>query len=324
MIYLTGALCCSALIAIAMRFGEGRIKNNISVLAVNYSICLLLSVIYTITDSAPDAAISTAASAFIVHSAEGSKTLLMGMVNGFFYVASLVLYQYNIRKNGVTLPATFMKLGVLVPTLLAITAFGERPDMMQTAGIMLAVAAILLLNLKSKVSNTEPKLSRVGNLTREQIKNSEGGGYDDSLSGESDTVTAPKALIALLLIGGSGDSMSKIYEELGSSELNSHFLLYTFFSAIILCTLTAVMKRQRLTRGDVLFGCLIGIPNYYSARFLLLSLSYVPAVIAYPTYSTGTIILVSTAGVLLFREKMTERQRIAVLMILAALILLNL
>lgn len=291
MIYLTGALCCSALIAIAMRFGEGRIKNNISVLAVNYSICLLLSVIYTITDSAPDAAISTEASACIVHSAEGSKTLLMGLVNGFFYVASLVLYQYNIRKNGVTLPATFMKLGVLVPTLLAITAFGERPDMMQTAGIILAVAAILLLNLKSKVS---------------------------------DTVTAPKALIALLLIGGSGDAMSKIYEELGSSELNSHFLLYTFFSAIILCTLTAVMKRQRLTRGDVLFGCLIGIPNYYSARFLLLSLSYVPAVIAYPTYSTGTIILVSTAGVLLFREKMTERQRIAVLMILAALILLNL
>jgi multidrug transporter EmrE-like cation transporter len=137
------------------------------------------------------------------------------------------------------------------------------------------------------------------------------------------TVTAPKALIFLLLVGGSGDAMSKIYEELGNPKYNSQFLLYTFAMALVLCTLTAVLKGQKLTREDVLFGCLIGIPNYYSARFLLMSLSYVPAVIAYPTYSTGTIVLVGIAGVLFFREKMTSRQWVTVGMIAAALLMLN-
>jgi multidrug transporter EmrE-like cation transporter len=143
-------------------------------------------------------------------------------------------------------------------------------------------------------------------------------------SGTDITVTTPKALIALLLMGGSGDAMSKIYEELGSSDLNEHFLLYTFISAIILCTMAAVWSRQGLTRDDVLFGCLIGIPNFYTARFLLAALAYAPAVIVYPTYSTGTIIFVSIAGVLIFHEKITPKQKTAILMILAALILLYL
>ena len=81
---------------------------------------------------------------------------------------------------------------------------------------------------------------------------------------------------------------------------------------------------QRLCPADVLFGLLIGIPNYFSARFLLLSLSSVPAVAAYPTYSVGTIVLITLVGVLLFRERISRRQALALLMILAALALLNL
>ena len=42
----------------------------------------------------------------------------------------------------------------------------------------------------------------------------------------------------------------------------------------------------------------------YITRFLLLALSEVPAVIAYPTYSVATILLVTLAGVLFFREKL--------------------
>ena len=48
-----------------------------------------------------------------------------------------------------------------------------------------------------------------------------------------------------------------------------------------------------------------------------------PAVIAYPTYSTGTIVLVGIAGVLFFREKMTSRQWVTVGMIAVALLMLN-
>lgn len=200
------------------------------------------------------------------------------------------MYQYSISRNGVVMSSTFMKLGVLVPTMLAIIVFGEQPGAMQAAGICLAVAAIIAVNRKDAVNNT---------------------------------VTSPRTLVLLLLVGGSGDAMSKIYEELAPAEYSLQYLLYTFAVALVLCTGTALLRGQKLTRDDMLFGCLVGIPNYYSARFLLQSLSYVPAIIAYPVFSVGTIALAGAAGVLVFHETMTRRQWIAVGIIIISMILLN-
>lgn len=310
--YLLLAMCCSALISIMMRFGETRIKNNISTLAVNYVVCLVLGLFYAVR--------AGGTGSIIVPGADGRQTLLMGLLNGVFYVGSFILLQYNISKNGVVLPSTFMKLGVLVPTMIAIVAFGERPGVMQVAGIAIAVAAIIFMNAGEAIA---AKKGGSGNKVAGPVGDASGKAEAEAAEKPLGTVTAPKALIFLLLVGGSGDAMSKIYEELGNPKYNSQFLLYTFAMALVLCSLTAVLKGQKLTRDDVLFGCLIGIPNYYSARFLLQSLSYVPAVIAYPTYSTGTIVLVGIAGVLFFREKMTSRQWVTVGMIAVALLMLN-
>ena len=74
---------------------------------------------------------------------------------------------------------------------------------------------------------------------------------------------------------------------------------------------------------DMLFGVLIGIPNFFSAKFLLRSLEELPAVIVYPTYSVATILLVTLAGVLVFRERLGKQQWIGLLAIMAALAMLN-
>ncbi len=297
MIYLILAFCSSALISVIMRFGEGRITNNISTLAVNYLICLLLSMLYS------------AGSSFGVPLPDGRMTIILGLISGVFYMGSFLLYQYNIFRNGVLMSSTFMKLGVLVPTFAAIIVFGERPGILQVAGIFLAIAGILLVNGagQGKQIDDSPASSEIAGQVTET----------------NSAVKAPKALLLLLLVGGSGDAMSKFYEELGKAEYTSQYLLYTFAVALVLCTLTALMRGQRLTRRDALCGFLVGIPNYYSARFLLLSLSEVPAVIAFPTFSVGTIILTGAAGVLLFREKMTKRQWIAVGIVILSMILLN-
>lgn len=307
MIYLILAFCSSALISVIMRYGEGRINNNISTLAVNYVICLLLSMLYS------------AGSSFGVPLPDGRMTIILGLISGVFYMGSFILYQYNIFRNGVLMSSTFMKLGVLVPTFAAIIVFGERPGILQVAGICLAIAGILIVNGvgQSKQIDDSPAGSEIaGQVTGTT-------GQVTGITGTNSAVKAPKALLLLLLVGGSGDAMSKFYEELGKAEYTSQYLLYTFAVALVLCTLTALMRGQRLTRRDALFGFLVGIPNYYSARFLLLSLSEVPAVIAFPTFSVGTIILTGAAGVLLFREKMTNRQWIAVGIVILSMILLN-
>jgi len=278
MLYLILAIASSMLVSVCMRLSEDKAKNNISMLATNYAMCTLLSLVF-------------AGSIDLFPRESGLGFALgLGVVSGAMYLGSFMLLQWNIRVNGVVLPATFMKLGVIVPTLTSILAFGEVPRAAQIVGIVLAIAAILLIQLDKGSARAKNALG----------------------------------LVILLVAGGSTDVLSKIYEQMGNSALSDQYLLYTFFVALVLCVLLAWAKRQKLAIADIAFGLLVGVPNYFSARFLLLSLSAVPAVVAYPSYSVGTIVLIALVGRAVFGEKLSRRQMIAMGVILAALVLLNL
>lgn len=43
------------------------------------------------------------------------------------------------QYNGIVLSSTFMKLGVLIPTIMAVICFGEKTSVVQVIGIAIAV-----------------------------------------------------------------------------------------------------------------------------------------------------------------------------------------
>lgn len=276
MIYLVLAIMCSALLSVIMRLSEGKASGN-SMLAVNYLTCLIV------------AALLTGPQNFIPQGNGAVLTLAMGLFNGFLYLLGFVVFHLNIRRNGLVMSATFMKLGLLVPMVVSIFLFGEKPAFLQIIGFILAIGAILLINLEK---------------------------------GES-TLSFKAGLILLLLSGGSADAMSKIFEELGNHDHSAQFLLFTFLSAFLLCVLLVMKNNEKPCKADLLYGVALGIPNYFSALFLLKALGSVKAVVVYPTFSVGTIVTVSLVSVLFFREKLAKRQILALGIILVALILLN-
>lgn len=221
------------------------------------------------------------------------KGLLMaaglGSINGVFYLLGFVMLKLSIQRNGVVLSATFMKLGLLVPMVISVGLFGEIPSILQSVGFLMAVAAIILINFEQEETSMSFKLG----------------------------------LILLVLLGGGGDAMAKIFEEFGNPALSEHFLFFIFAVALVLCVGLMLYKKERLGLNDLIFGLLVGIPNYFSARFLLKALGYLPAVIVYPTYSVATICTVTLTGLIFFKEKLGKRQKIAIGVILVAMILLN-
>lgn len=278
MLNLLLAIASSALVSISMRISEPKIKNNLAMLAVNYLVCLGLAWGYT----------------GFVAPFPGEQglpfTLGIGSINGFLYLAGFALFQINIRKNGVVLSSIFMKLGLLVSMLISMAVFGERPEIWQWLGFVLAVAAIILINYQP------------------------GGKKAGSKWG----------LVLILLSGGTADALSKVFEELGNPVLSDHFLLYTFAMALVFCLALNVLQKKGLPgKKEWLYGLLVGIPNFFSARFLLGALEDLPAVIVYPACNVATILAVTMAGVFFFRERLEKRQWIAVGIILLALILLN-
>lgn len=231
-------------------------------------------------------------SGFAVRDGMGTAVAL-GLFSGLLYLLSLMATQTNIRLNGVILSSATMKLGaVLIPILLAIVLFQEQMGWSQAAGTVVAVAAILLMSV----------------------------GKEDAGVG----VGGKKYwLLLLFLISGLTDTMANVYDKAGAPELKDQYLFYTFAAAMALSLLMVPVKKQRFHVADVLCGVLIGIPNYFSARFLLLAPGSIPAVITYPVFSVGTIVAVTAVGLLFFRERLGKQKIFALALILAALVLLN-
>ena len=277
MLFLILAILSSSIIAIFMRISSNRVSANLSMLAVNYLVCVCLGAVYADFDPAA----STQASFGI--------TILMGIVSGFLYLGGFVLFQHNTRKNGMVLSSIFMKLGLLVPVVMSVLLFKEAPTVSQIGGFLLAVFAIVLINLKKDCAEKD---------------------------------FGPGLILMLLMCGGS-DAMSKVFERIGPSEFSDFYLLCTFTVAFFLCVGLVLYKKEKPGVQEILFGTLIGIPNFFSAKFLLGALVHIPAVIVYPVYSVGTILAVSLTGVLAFRERLEKRQWIGMGMILVALVLLN-
>ena len=277
MIWLILAVIGSSMLSILMRLSERHIGESVSVLAVNYVTCTVLSCIYSGIGNVS------------VNQGGLGLTLGLGLVNGVLYLSSFVLLQLSVKRNGVVMSTTFMKLGLLVPLVFSMLVFGERMSIVQGIGFVFTIACIVLIHSEK----------------------------------EKTTIQFKVGLILLLLIGGSANGMSKVFEEIGNANHSSFFFAFTFGMACLLCWGLVIYKKEKVNKFHILYGILIGIPNFFSANFLLKSLRTLPAVIAYPTLSVGTIVVVSLVGIFLFKEKLGKRQWVAIVGIMAALVLMN-
>ena len=218
-----------------------------------------------------------------------SVTVWLGLLSGVLYLAGLVMFQANTRSKGIVLSSVFMKLGLLVPIVASVLFFHESPTVCQITGFCIAVFAIVLINFK---------------------KDGSGKGFGFSL-------------IVMLLLSGGADVMAKVFDVFGPAALSALYLFYTFATAFVLCVVLVVHKKERPGFRELLYGTLIGIPNFFSAKFLLAALTKLPAVVVYPSFSVGTMLIVTMTGVSVFRERLSKVQWAALAAIVVALILLN-
>ena len=278
MFYLLLAIASSTMVSVSMRLSEKRVKNDMGMFIANYLTCVLLSCAFLGT------------SLFTTGAGFGSA-VLQGGFSGFLYLASLFFMQENMHHNGIVLTSAFSKLGVLVPTLMAIVIFRERPEVLQLLGMVVALIAISIIYFEKGAFSQGNKKA---------------------------------LLLVTLLVSGASDSMANIYDKTGSAAFKDHYLLFTFGAACLFAVLMNLRSKAPIGKAEIGFGIMIGVPNYFSARFLLNALSTVPAVIAYPVYSVATIVSITLAGVFFFKEQVSKKKKFALLLVVVALVLLNL
>lgn len=221
-------------------------------------------------------------------------TMAFGLGGGILFVLSLVLMQRSIETNGAILTSAFSRMGLIVPLLISIAFLGEKPRLIQILGILLVFAAILIINGKSEKKRSASFL----------------------------------LLLIVLLVGGTADTMAKMFDHFGDPAEGGLYIFYVFLTAgviTIFLLLHETAKAGTIGRPrDFAAGIAVGIPNYFSASLLLKALATIPGYIAYTVFSTGVLLLITACSVLFFKEKPGRDQIIGLAVILVALVLLNL
>lgn len=218
--------------------------------------------------------------------------VILGAVSGFFYLACFVLIKKNMNLNGLVMTSIFNKLSVLGPVITAVFIFREIPATVQIVGFLLCVAAIVLINSESGM--------------------------------RTDSGKRKMWLVILLAVGAFTDSLTVVYNKAGTDSLKDCYLFVTFLSAFVITCILTRSRHEKIKFSTVLFGFLVGIPNLFSTKCLLLAMKTIPASVVYPVFSAGGIILTTAVGILMFREKLNRRKAVGAAMLAVALVLLNL
>ena len=220
-------------------------------------------------------------------------TYVCGGICGVLFVAALVLMQKSIESNGAVMTSAFSKLGLIVPLLMSVVFFGEKPGLFQLIGTLIVLCAMWVINQKKDAGN----------------------------------ITAPIILVVVLVFTGLADSMAKIFDRVGTRDQDSLYILLVFATALVLTVLLFFSEKRRTGKTaqlkDFAAGIAVGIPNYFSSLLLLKTLSVFPAFIVYTVFSTGALMVVSIVGVAFFKEKLQKNQIVGLLMVVIALVLLN-
>ncbi|MCR5005836.1 MAG: EamA family transporter [Clostridiales bacterium] len=279
-VYLILAIAASAAMTLVLKAFKTEGTNRYAIILGNYVTCIIIGFLI-LADKTSVLQIDP-------------ETLLFGALGGVLFVVSLVLLQRSIEVNGAILTSAFSRMGLVVPLIVSIAFLGEKPRLIQFAGMLIVLIAICIIN----------------------------GKKDQRLDGIS-----PILLICVLLAGGFSDCMAKIFNYFGMQTQNDLYILMVFFTAGVLTFILLLTEYKKTGKfggiKDFVAGIAVGIPNYFSASLLLKALADVPAFIAYTVFSTGVLLLITAISLILFKERLKKTQAIGIGLILIALVLLN-
>lgn len=307
MLYLLLAILCSAAIAIIFKLSEAKEMNRYVVLACNYLAASIVSGAFLLCERRETpwpASVGLSASLREIGNAlvrtkppalSDEAALVwavgLGLSVGLIFFLGFLYYQLSVRRHGVGLAGTFAKLGIFLPMVLSLIIWRDRPTDRQWTGITLAATAILAVNWPRRDKRFEWRL----------------------------------ALILLGLFSGLAEFSAKIFEKYGSMSFKSLFLLSTFATALVCAGTTAGVFGKRFSLRDVVTGLVLGLPNLFTAVFLIAALhAGVSAPVAYSAFGAGTIVIVTLAGALVWRERLGRREVAAIGLTIVALVVINL
>jgi drug/metabolite transporter (DMT)-like permease len=197
---------------------------------------------------------------------------------------------------GVSVSMVAAKLSVVIPVLVAVFLHHEMPGIIGVIGIVVSMIAVIIM----------------------------------SRSNEEQATSANLWILPLLVFVGSGfiDSILHYLEEMFIPAYSADTIVTTvFLNAFLLGSIILIggiiTGKTKLDLNSILWGLLLGLPNYFSMFFLVKTLQGSNATIIFPINNIGIVLASTLFSVLFFKEILTKNKWIGLSLALLAIALMS-
>lgn len=284
---LAFTILVNSMIALVFKGFERYGIHNLHAIIINYFVCAITaSLIF----------MKPAISPSMVQYKWFVPAILLAVL--FIFIFNVVAS--SVQKLGVLVTTIFQKMSMVFPSIVGILVFNEVFNLSKGLGISLAVIAILLINYPSKKNDGEfTKLKKWWYL-------------------------------AVLTILGSGIIEIGLYmiSAYGWSDgSNVEFTASLFFFAgclgLIFYLIKSIKSPTAFTWKDVLWGVLLGVPNFFSIYWIMVMLERgMDGSVVFPILNVGIIVVNALMGYFLFKEQVSGIRFFGVICALIAIALL--
>jgi drug/metabolite transporter (DMT)-like permease len=275
LLFFVGAITTQQII---LRMSQQKGRNIMASIAVNYVVAAVICFVGLFTQA---------------NRAVSSYTMILGIVMGFLYLLGINIMTVSYRHKGVALTSSILQLTVLVPTVLSIAIWGETTSAMQTVGIVLALASLPLLTIKSSESRQ----------------------FDRTLI----WIT-----LANFVVNGVCMSAGKILLEAGYADQYVAFYGILFLIAFLASLPFVIRNGNAPSTVDVGYGAAFGILNAIGNFSFIQALIFLPGSIAYPISSSLGLLATVGLSMVLLHERINRINALGIISSLVAVMLINL
>ncbi|MDC1395142.1 EamA/RhaT family transporter [Bacteroidia bacterium] len=215
---------------------------------------------------------------------------------GFVFVAIFFSMALTTEKMGISVTAVSGKMSVVVPILFAYLVAKESISTLFIIGLVLSLLSIYFISIKK------------------------------------DLLIEKKHLILPIIVflgGGIIDTSLKILESTYGNEVSMDTISYSIFlgafiAGLILYTIRFKAQFQFFEKKSIIAGILLGVPNYFSIFFLLSAISgfSTKSAFVFGVNNVGVVLLSTFLSVIIFREKLSSKNRIGLILALISIIII--
>jgi len=282
--YLLSSVVCSVLVSVLLKLMQRRGIDTAQGIAWNYLAASLLC--FALLDP-------PLASLAAPHAPWPALALLAVLLPGIFLALSA-----SVRAAGIVRTDIAQRMSLVLSLLAAFLWFGERADALRLTGLALGLLAIVLLVLRPRAASTEAE-----------------GGWTGW------------ALPLLVLVGyASVDVLLKHIAAAGTPFAAS--LQVAFIAAFVV--MLGVQRVRSARGGPALalpalgYGLLLGALNFGNILFYVKAHRALPdnPAVVFSTMNIGVVVLGTLAGTLLFRERLSRINLLAIPLAIIAIALI--